>query len=328
MADNQIHEREVTEALWQLLDDIDTIDDQIKPHEAVGYELFREKVLRIVKLRHEYLKSDGHRLEWPEPVEPSPNDQPEIDRIKRALHQAEVDAGIASPAPDFDYQEQYDALVRGKRPVEAIREKKAKLELFKLLEQQAGTLLTWEECLGEVKRLVTSDQNVRRVGSQRVPENYREYLERALQKPTLVEALSMVSTWDTENAVHQAFRNVPEDKRVPSHGGLWETCSGAYFRELLQRWGISPDCPRGAYPPHVDPSKLPVPEPIPMLLSCPVCHARHFDEGEFATKPHHSHACQAHVVIDGKRRRCGHVWRPALVPTVGVEALPGFLNDP
>ena len=69
----------------------------------------------------------------------------------------------------------------------------------------------------EVKRLVTT----RTCALLRVPENDREYLQRALQKPTLVEALSMVSTWDTQNAVHQAFRNVPEDKRVPSHGGLW-----------------------------------------------------------------------------------------------------------
>ena len=55
-------------------------------------------------------------------------------------------------------------------------------------------------------------------------------------------------------------------------------------------------------------------DPIPLLLSCPVCHARHIDKGEFATKPHHTHACQ----------KCGTVWRPGIVPTVGVEFLPGF----
>ncbi len=53
--------------------------------------------------------------------------------------------------------------------------------------------------------------------------------------------------------------------------------------------------------------------PIPMLLWCPGCHARHVDAGEFATEPHHTHACQA----------CGMVWRPALVATVGVQFLPG-----
>lgn len=63
----------------------------------------------------------------------------------------------------------------------------------------------------------------------------------------------------------------------------------------------------------------PASKPIPMILHCPVCHARHIDEGEFATKSHHSHACQ--------NIGCGNVWRPALVPTVGVLALPGFKND-
>jgi hypothetical protein len=41
---------------------------------------------------------------------------------------------------------------------------------------------------------------------------------------------------------------------------------------------------------------------------------RHVDE--YATKPHHTHACQS----------CGGVWRPAIVYTVGVQFLPGFKN--
>jgi len=56
--------------------------------------------------------------------------------------------------------------------------------------------------------------------------------------------------------------------------------------------------------------------PIPMLLWCPECRARHIDEGEFETKVHHTHACQA----------CGMVWRPAVIATVGVRFLPGFKN--
>lgn len=59
-------------------------------------------------------------------------------------------------------------------------------------------------------------------------------------------------------------------------------------------------------------------EPVPMRLTCPECGALHIDEGEFATKPHHTHACQG----------CGMVWRPAVVPTVGVRFLPGFKNEP
>lgn len=59
------------------------------------------------------------------------------------------------------------------------------------------------------------------------------------------------------------------------------------------------------------------PQPIPMLLVCPCCGCRHVDEGEFRTKPHHTHACQ----------HCGMCWRPAIVPTVGVKFLPGFRDD-
>lgn len=54
--------------------------------------------------------------------------------------------------------------------------------------------------------------------------------------------------------------------------------------------------------------------PIPMILHCPTCGGRHVDVGVFADKPHHTHACQ----------HCGFVWRPAVVPTVGVQFLPGF----
>lgn len=57
--------------------------------------------------------------------------------------------------------------------------------------------------------------------------------------------------------------------------------------------------------------------PIPMLIWCPVCNNRHIDTGEFETKSHHTHACQ----------HCGMVWRPAIVPTKGVQFLPGFKND-
>ncbi len=57
--------------------------------------------------------------------------------------------------------------------------------------------------------------------------------------------------------------------------------------------------------------------PIAMLLWCPLCGARHVDVGEFATKLHHTHACQ----------KCGLAWRPALVPTVGVAFLPGFKDE-
>jgi predicted Zn-ribbon and HTH transcriptional regulator len=63
-----------------------------------------------------------------------------------------------------------------------------------------------------------------------------------------------------------------------------------------------------------------VERPVPMILHCPECRARHIDEGEFAIRPHHTHACQA----------CGFVWRPAVIETVGMRFLPGlgFKNHP
>ena len=57
--------------------------------------------------------------------------------------------------------------------------------------------------------------------------------------------------------------------------------------------------------------------PRAALIRCPECGQRHVDEGEFATKPHHTHACQC----------CGAVWRDTIEPTVGVRFLPGFKND-
>lgn len=59
-------------------------------------------------------------------------------------------------------------------------------------------------------------------------------------------------------------------------------------------------------------------KPIPIRLHCPACGTLHIDEGDFATKPHHTHACQG----------CGMIWRPAKVDTVGVRFLPGYKNEP
>lgn len=54
--------------------------------------------------------------------------------------------------------------------------------------------------------------------------------------------------------------------------------------------------------------------PLLLLLWCPGCGKRHIDKGKFATKLHHTHACQ----------HCGMVWRPAIEYSFGVDFLPGF----
>lgn len=56
--------------------------------------------------------------------------------------------------------------------------------------------------------------------------------------------------------------------------------------------------------------------PIPMLLTCPSCHQRHIDAGEYASRSHRSHQCE----------HCGMIWRPANVPTVGVRTLPATVK--
>jgi len=63
-------------------------------------------------------------------------------------------------------------------------------------------------------------------------------------------------------------------------------------------------------------------EPIDMVLHCPACGLQHIDapeadgqvpfgEERWTNPPHHSHLCHG----------CGHIWRPADVPTNGVAAI-------
>lgn len=55
--------------------------------------------------------------------------------------------------------------------------------------------------------------------------------------------------------------------------------------------------------------------PIPMVLHCRNCRTQHIDEPDpqrgWTNPPHRSHECQ----------ECGFIWRPADVPTTGVEAI-------
>lgn len=58
-------------------------------------------------------------------------------------------------------------------------------------------------------------------------------------------------------------------------------------------------------------------QPLAIRVHCPECHKLHVDEGIWSTKPHDTHSCQ----------NCGLTWKPARVPTVGVQFLPGYKND-
>ena len=49
-------------------------------------------------------------------------------------------------------------------------------------------------------------------------------------------------------------------------------------------------------------------EPVPMKLYCPKCYTQHLDEGEWKTRLHKTHQCQA----------CKHKWRDYEIATVGT----------
>jgi len=56
--------KERAEALWQILDDIDTLDDAIKNDDTS----FRKWALEYSYKRHEILSSDGYNLSVPSEV--------------------------------------------------------------------------------------------------------------------------------------------------------------------------------------------------------------------------------------------------------------------
>tara|TARA_R110000851_G_scaffold300144_1_gene456256 strand:+ start:168 stop:503 length:336 start_codon:yes stop_codon:yes gene_type:complete len=55
-------EREKTESLWDILDDIDSLPDMIHPNTAEGHEKCWKMMVKWTERRHEVLKSDGYIL--------------------------------------------------------------------------------------------------------------------------------------------------------------------------------------------------------------------------------------------------------------------------
>ena len=54
--------KEISEKLWDIIDDIDTGSDIFKPNNLHSYKGFYDYVMKKQKLRHEYLVSDGYDL--------------------------------------------------------------------------------------------------------------------------------------------------------------------------------------------------------------------------------------------------------------------------
>jgi len=66
--------------------------------------------------------------------------------------------------------------------------------------------------------------------------------------------------------------------------------------------------------------------PIDMVLHCPKCGKQHIDAPEWVDDPHDIEQGQMRVWDNPPHRShlchgCGHVWRPADVPTNGVAAV-------
>lgn len=49
---------------------------------------------------------------------------------------------------------------------------------------------------------------------------------------------------------------------------------------------------------------------VVLKLNCPECGVKHVDRGEWETRPHKTHLCEA----------CGHLWKPRPFPTVGTDS--------
>lgn len=62
---------------------------------------------------------------------------------------------------------------------------------------------------------------------------------------------------------------------------------------------------------------------LPLIIHCPSCGLQHIDAGEWATRPHRTHACV--TTPDGVG--CDFKWRPANIETVGVKRLPDMSVD-
>lgn len=146
------------------------------------------------------------------------------------------------------------------------------------------------------------------------------YEDHAAQVEALSAAQAGVPSDAMVDAYLQAQRRAVEDAdqfRRPNIGGLHSNT----VREAC-RAGL-----KAALAAAPQPSSAPAPaEPIDMVLHCPKCGLQHIDEPEpelgpnfdgsgdallWPNPPHRSHLCHG----------CGHIWRPADVPTNGVKAV-------
>lgn len=123
------------------------------------------------------------------------------------------------------------------------------------------------------------------------------------RKPMPIETARTVVSLVARQLATGEITELAACNHVADYGVMAATQLEEYFETMVEHFG----------------GRKPQSMPIVMRLPCPMCGALHIDEGEFATKPHHTHSCQ----------ECGLTWRPAREHTVGVRFIPGFRNaDP
>jgi hypothetical protein len=83
--------------LWQMLDDIDTFSDAIKPSTPEGYKAFYENTMKRIQLRHSIHKSNGYEL-FPRGVMP-----PEAQCAPRSFYNP--DGRFDTPLPEGEPNE-------------------------------------------------------------------------------------------------------------------------------------------------------------------------------------------------------------------------------
>lgn len=116
---------------------------------------------------------------------------------------------------------------------------------------------------------------------------------------------------DTEDGPYAWFVRPMALRPEPDAGSGWDALETAL--EIFKR--RKSDIPYAVYEQiEVICSLIAARQPVPMVLHCPRCHLQHIDAPdertpEWHNPPHRSHLCHG----------CGFVWRPADVPTVGVE---------
>ena len=77
------------ERLWQILDNIDTLSDMIKPTGLKGYAAFYKGVMTRVRERFNILVSDGYTLQLPKECDLKIKDTKQVNDLRKYNTQGE-----------------------------------------------------------------------------------------------------------------------------------------------------------------------------------------------------------------------------------------------